>query len=199
MNALQRKFKELMKAAKAFLTLPDRIHRYTREFVEQGGMSIETQYTYQAPDHSQHDILYRTSIQLDGDVINFLPDPDLFADDPQWDTQLQEYAAQHFLAVRQFYQELDGIRKIGLRITQMVGSLVGTLSALLVEVNQEIQQLLAPVWMPLADIHPFLVNVFWFLLVSVGLGVAGGVVFFYLLKPALFKLIMRSVKRKMGK
>lgn len=198
-KSLQRKIKALIEAGKEFITLPDRLHAYTKEFVEQGGKSIDTKHVYQALDKTQHELHFRTSIQLDGDVINFFPDPDRFADDPQWKEQLMGYVDTHYQQVGIFYKDLEAMQRLGTRITNMIGVMIGTISALFVDVGEEIKILLAPIWMPLAEIHPFLVNVFWFLLVGFVLGVVGGVVFFYILKPTLFKLIMRSVKKKMGK
>jgi len=198
-QSLGRKIKELVQAFKEFLTLPDRLHAYTKEFIEQGGKSIDTTHIYEAPDKTQHELHLRTSIQLDGDVINFFPDPDQFKDDPQWKEQLMGHVDTHYQQVKVFYKDLEAMQRLGTRITNMIGTMVGTISALFVDVGDEIRELLAPIWMPLAEIHPFLVNIFWFLVVSIVLGVASGVVFFYMLKPALFKLIMKSVKRKMGK
>ncbi len=198
-QSLIEKLKQLAQAGKEFLTLPDRLYAYSKEIVESGGVEVESVYTYQAPDHSEHPIRFRTSIQPDGDIINFIPDPQLFATDPRWNGYLNHCFKLHFQEVGKFYKDLEAIQKIGVRVTQMVGSLIGTISALFVQVSDEIQQLLAPLWMPLAQIHPFLVNIFWFIVVSIAMGIASGVLFFYILKPALFKIIMSRVTRKMGK
>ncbi len=197
-NALSSKVRRLIQAVQVFLTLPDRLYAHIKELVEQGGKSIETTHIYQAPDNTQHEIGLRTIIQLDGDVINFFPDPDAFSHDPRWQACLISYVDAHYQQVSLFYKDLQFIQHLGIRITNMVATISGTLSALFIEVSQDLQDLLAPLWLPLAHIDPFLVHVFWFFIVSIVLGIGSGILFFYILKPLLFKLIMKNIKRKIS-
>jgi len=75
-----------------------------REFTIEGGISIHTQFKYK-----NQNLAFRTIVQLDGDIINFLPPLDKFKSDTKW---YKEKYKVHKAKVRRVLAELDGLYTI---------------------------------------------------------------------------------------
>ncbi|MCP4697500.1 MAG: hypothetical protein GY862_11700 [Gammaproteobacteria bacterium] len=189
-----KKIKKLIKAIKDFILLPVLLWSLVRRFIEEGAVVIKTGFSYRTADKS-YDGHFETSVYLDGNIINRMPNPALLPDDAGWQAQLEQYGAEHFQKINDMTGHLGNIHKMGQRAAELTGTAAGLVSAAFADVQDTALDFLTPLLNSLAEIHPLLVNVFWFFAASV----AGGLMFSYLLQPLLLALIVRRVKRLLGK
>ena len=98
------------------------------EFITQWSISIETPFQYKYTD-SNYNYKFRTIIQLDADIINFLPDPDLFKNDANWNKLHKEKCQEHQTKVRKTLAELDGIYTI----TWVISATLSIISVILLK------------------------------------------------------------------
>lgn len=98
------------------------------EFIIRGGISIETPFQYKYVDKN-YNYIFRTTIQLDADIINFLPDPDLFKNDANWNKLHKEKCQEHQTKVQKTLAELDGIYTI----TWVISATLSIVSVTLLE------------------------------------------------------------------
>lgn len=98
------------------------------EFITQGGISIETLFQYKCVDKN-YNYIFRTTIQLDADIINFLPDPDLFKNDANWNKLHKEKCQEHQTKVRKTLTGLDGIYTI----TWVISAFLSIVSVILLK------------------------------------------------------------------
>jgi hypothetical protein len=80
-----------------------------RAFMLEGAVSIETAFQYRPLDKSAK-YWFRTTIQLDGDIITIVPGSDPY--DSGWQEAFQRAYRAHQEKLRQFVSQLDGIRFI---------------------------------------------------------------------------------------
>ena len=75
-----------------------------------GGISVDTPFEYRSPQEGQaRRFFFRTVIQMDADIINFLPRPDSFPDDPGWTQLYEEKYKAHRARVEALFAKLDGL------------------------------------------------------------------------------------------
>ncbi len=91
-------------------------------FILHGGVSVETSFEYQ-PAGMIEKYWFRTTIQLDADIINTVPRPDLYPDNPNWQQVFERAYQTHQDRLKQFITRLDGIRIIA----WVIGSILSLL------------------------------------------------------------------------
>lgn len=79
-------------------------------FIGEGGISIETPMYHKPAERIKYG--FRTTIQPDGDVINLLPQPDLFQNDSIWTKLYEESYRMHHPKVQKFLADLQSIHTI---------------------------------------------------------------------------------------
>jgi hypothetical protein len=100
----------------------DFIRSSFHHFILQGGVEIETAFRYpEAEDAKTYS--FRTIIQIDADIINFVPDPDLHPDSPGWQKAFWEAYGRHRDNLGHFLAQLDRIRIIPWIISTAISSL----------------------------------------------------------------------------
>jgi hypothetical protein len=139
-------------------------------FFTEGGISVETQFQFK-PEGSDDNrpYMFRTTIQIDGDVTSVLPPPDLFVNDPNWSRLYEEeYRLHRNRLDRALSQSTWTVR------AAKVGKLASIAAALLVSVWRR------DIWVWL---HATLaLSVFW--------------LFFHFFAALLFKLATAWVRRR---
>ena len=80
-------------------------------FILHGGVSLETSFEYQPADKIKK-YWFRTTIQLDADIINVVPRPDSYPDNPNWQQVFERAYQTHQDRLKQFITRLDAIRII---------------------------------------------------------------------------------------
>ena len=92
------------------------------EFITKGGVSINTQFKYK-----NQNFVFRTIVQPDGDIINFLPPLDKFINDTDWYEQKYE---THIAKVRKFLTEMNGLYAIPCTVAGILSFVLLKLSSL---------------------------------------------------------------------
>lgn len=83
------------------------------EFGVKGGIEIESVIPYEPKPAQEHrKYCFRTVIQLDGDIVNHLPHPDIFCDDPQWCKSYEETFNNHKSRINRKIVEFEGVYTI---------------------------------------------------------------------------------------
>ena len=82
------------------------------EFIVHGGIAVDTPFVYQSPDGHPLRFSFRTVIQIDSDVINFLPWPDAVSNDPVWSKVYEDRYTTHRVRVERVFAKLEGIRNL---------------------------------------------------------------------------------------
>ncbi|MBM3237494.1 hypothetical protein FJZ31_14485 [Candidatus Poribacteria bacterium] len=92
------------------------------EFISQGSISIDTSFQYKPVSSNENrNFLFRTTIQPDADIINFLPNPDLFPDDNNWHKLYGEKYQEHKVKLQKFLVSIDSIKSIVWAISACFG------------------------------------------------------------------------------
>jgi len=82
-------------------------------FIWHGGVSVETSFQYQPVGKNEtYRYLFRTTVQLDADIINFLPAPDPCPADTHWYEFCEQKYQIHQERVKQQLAQLQGIQNI---------------------------------------------------------------------------------------
>jgi hypothetical protein len=83
------------------------------QLIVHGGIAVDTPFEYRSPSYSQtRTFFFRTVIQMDADVINFLPEPDCLPNDPDWEKLYEEKYKTHRARVVQLFSKLDGVQSL---------------------------------------------------------------------------------------
>jgi hypothetical protein len=87
------------------------------EYAVRGGVTVETLLQHGVGSPAQvSDVRLRTIMQLDGDIINFLPDPHTFPDDADWHKSYMEGQRRHQEKIQRLLMGFDGIHSL-IRVT----------------------------------------------------------------------------------
>ncbi len=98
--------------------------QYFSEFIVDGGLSIITGFQYQDANlNTNQAFQFRTVIQPDGDIVNFVPPPHAFMNDSNWDRLYKENRNMHHQKTEKLLADLDGLYTIPL-VIDMILSLV---------------------------------------------------------------------------
>jgi hypothetical protein len=159
--------------------------RTLRQFIKDGGLTITTEFAFK----NQNKIGFRTSIQLDGCIINFFPDLTHFStfEDQQL---LENYLKQHQEKIKFFFNEIN---RLGLFLQQMFYlffTINAFITSFMVDIHNELGRL-HPFLVYLYEIHPYLVSLFWFM---IG-GTIGSLIFYYIVLPFIWYLIIKKVRK----
>lgn len=76
------------------------------DLIIRGGITVITPFHYRSLEN-EYD--FRTSIQLDADIINFIPDPDQFKNDITWKMLYAEKYQIHHKKIKKLMADLYGI------------------------------------------------------------------------------------------
>lgn len=90
-------------------------------FILHGGVSVETAFEY-PPAGTAGKYWFRTTLQLDADIINVVPNPDLFPDNPDWQEVFDKAYRTHQDRLKQLSRRLDGIQIVAWGIGVIVSS-----------------------------------------------------------------------------
>lgn len=93
------------------------------QLILDGGISIETLFEYQ-PTRKGDAYRFRTTVQLDADIINFVPEPDLYPGNLDWQKAFQKGYQAHQETLKRFAAQLDGVRIFAWIIGAMISTLV---------------------------------------------------------------------------
>jgi hypothetical protein len=159
--------------------------RSLRQFIKDGGLTILTEFVYK----NQPKTGFRTSIQLDGCIINFVPDPDQFST-PEEQQLLNNYLKQHQKKIQDFLKQINELNSFLQRILYFLFSGNAILGSLLVEIQESMQ--IHPFLAYLYELHPYLISVLWFLIS----GFVGSLIFYYIVLPFIWHLAVRKVRSK---
>jgi hypothetical protein len=92
-----------------------------RRLVKDGGVSVETPFV-----HASCRGYFRTTLQLDGNLLIFLPDPARFYADPEGMAFYRTQARAHQQRVEQeIWRQLEAVRLLGQRAGESLGALAG--------------------------------------------------------------------------
>lgn len=110
--------------------LPRSVHAFhfmlTRfpDFIGLGGVLVETRFRFRPKSGDEaKEFAFRTTIQLDGDVVNILTSPDYYAGDPDWRRLYDENYRMHLGRIERPIAQLE-------RTMTHVAWLAGTLLSL---------------------------------------------------------------------
>lgn len=159
--------------------------RFLGQFIKDGGLTILTEFAFK----NQSKTGFRTSIQLDGCIINFIPDPAQFTTLEEQQL-LKNYLKQHQEKIQEFLNKINELNSFLQRLLYLLLSGNAVLGSLLIDIHESVQ--IHPFLAYLYELHPYLVGVFWFM-VS---GFAGGLIFYYIVLPFIWHLIIRKVRSK---
>lgn len=159
--------------------------RSLRQFIKDGGLTVTTEFAFK----NHNKMGFRTSIQLDGCIINFIPNPAHFST-PEDQQLLKNYLKQHQEKIQKFLNQINQLNSFLQRLFYLLSSSNAILGSLLIDIHDSVQ--IHPFLAYLYEIHPYLVGVFWFL-VS---GFVGGLIFYYMVLPFVWHLIMKKVRSK---
>ena len=99
------------------------------DFVVWGGIRVETPLRFRSQANGEiAEAFFRTTIQLDGDIINILPDPypEPYKNDPSWLRIYEERSRLHWERIGRLLIQSDQITR---SVTWIVNALAGLLSA----------------------------------------------------------------------
>lgn len=156
-----------------------------RQFIKDGGLTIDTEFSIDKSFSS-----FRTSIQMDGSIINFVPDSKSFSN---IETQqlLQNYLIQHLKQVQFLLEQMNSLSVFLQRIFYGISLGNGIAGALLVDIHDKLGKF-HPFLSYLYEVNPYLVNLFWFIISSA----MGGLIFHYLIQPLIWRFIAKKVREK---
>ncbi len=96
-----------------------------RQFILHGGIEIATTFAYTPSGGSERVYSFRTIVQVDADIINFVPDPSLFQTDPTWNSAFAAAYGRHEAGMRALALRMDRLR----RTINMLSAGTGTIIA----------------------------------------------------------------------
>jgi hypothetical protein len=155
-----------------------------RQFIKEGGLTIITEFVF-----NHQPMGFRTSIQLDGCMINFIPDPACFST-PEQQQLLQTYLKQHLEKVQELLTKINNFNSFLQQIFYTLFTSNAVATSLMVDIHEELGRL-HPFLAYLYEIHPYLVNLFWFI---IG-GAMGGLFFYYVVIPSIGYFILKKVRK----
>ncbi len=168
-----------------WLQLPQLLRRCLHQLFHYGGFEICTPVYYvSAANTVAYQGEFKTVLQLDGDLMMFIPPPRLFASDPLWLSLYQQAYAQHQQQLQQFLQSLDIFSILGKRLALATGMLSSALSGNLTEWQLALQTLALPPYALVALL----------VLSMIGVGTIVALILHYGLRP----LVLRWIRRKFG-
>jgi len=159
--------------------------RTLRQFIKEGGLTVITSFVF-----NEIKMGFKTSIQLDGSIINFVPNPRYFST-PDTQQLLQTYLKQHLEKTKELLNQINGLNSFLQRVFYLLASGNATIGALLIDVHDSLGQF-HPFLAYLYEIHPYLVSLFWFIIS----GAMGGLVFYYVVIPIIWYFIAKKVREK---
>jgi hypothetical protein len=170
-----------------YFSMPFALWSDIRETLHSGGVSIVTSFDYQAPNNPKiYHCHFRSSIQFGGNLINAIPDPHLYPE-AEWEAMIVQQADIHFAKVWRVFERYQQMHSISARITQLFASIVGVAMTVWTDVSARFEGTLLE---PLEQLSPVMLN----LLLLATFTLLSGALFAYILKPLLFKWVVRKVK-----
>lgn len=183
---LRERWQAAQQARRRLQGIPKFVTQIAHEFMTEGAATIETRFTYQPTIPHPTDAanrteatptvtgVFRTCIQLDGDVLNIIPPPDLYPNDTAWSATLQTQWVLHQAKVKSFFNQLNAFRMLSEKIMNRTGTLTGMLIAFNNDFAKAVSTDL-PIWLHIA------------LLIVLFLGIGGliALLFSQLLRPLL--------------
>jgi hypothetical protein len=114
---------------KLWLQLPQMLVRAVRELFVNGGFELQTPLIYCNDAQAiAYQGAFRTVLQIDGDIINVIPPPDLFAADVAWQQHYQQAQQQHQRQFQHILEHLSLVRTLSRRMGAAVGTVSSALS-----------------------------------------------------------------------
>jgi hypothetical protein len=156
-----------------------------RQFIKEGGLTVATEFTF-----NKRNVGFRTSIQLDGCIINFIPNPDHFSN-PSAQQLLQTNLKQHLEKINELLSKIKALNLFLQQFFYVIFTSNATIGALLVDIHDSLGQF-HPFLAYLYEIHPYLVSLFWFIIS----GAMGGLIFYYVVIPIIWHFITKKVREK---
>jgi hypothetical protein len=156
-----------------------------RQFIKEGGLTVATEFVF-----NKRKVGFRTSIQLDGCIINFVPNPDHFSN-PNAQQLLQTNLKQHLEKINELLNKIKGLNLFLQRLFYLLFTSNATIGALLIDIHDTLGQF-HPFLAYLYEIHPYLVSLFWFIIS----GAMGGLFFYYVVIPIIWHFITKKVREK---
>lgn len=99
------------------------------EFIENGGVLIETNFQYKSLNHNVNkNYSFRTTIQPDGDVISFLPPPDCFVKNANMQNLYEEKYQIHRKKIQNLLTDLGGVKTFSWVVSVQLSSLIPLMS-----------------------------------------------------------------------
>lgn len=95
--------KELLEEFEQFIAMPARTFQVLKIMFTTGCFEIETAFQ-----HKNKSYIFSTLMQIDADVINYIPDPKLMLNDGDFKTKYQEHQQIHLQKVASFVQTFQG-------------------------------------------------------------------------------------------
>jgi len=156
-----------------------------RQFIKDSNLIIDTEFTVDKSLSS-----FRTSVQIDGSIINFVPDSKSFSN---IETQqiLQDYLIQHLKKIQLLLEQMNSLAVFFQRMFYGISLGNGIAGALLVDIHDKLGKF-HPFLSYLYEVNPYLVNLFWFIISSA----IGGLIFHYLIQPLIWRFIAKKVREK---
>ncbi len=155
---------------------PHKLWPYLRKLIVEGAICLETPFSHQPRDGGEiYQASFLTSIHLDGNILNFLPDPEKFPNDPEWRAVFSAAAETHQQRVSRVWRELAGLGWLGERAAVGAGVFFGCLGLMLGDYHSG-----APDWWQALLEH--------FGMLALG-GLLGGLIFGKILRPLLVYLV----------
>lgn len=159
--------------------------RTLRQFIKEGGLTVITSFVF-----NKTTMGFKTSIQLDGSIINFVPNPSYFST-PDAQQFLQLQLKQHLEKIKAFLNKINELNLFLQRFFYLLFTSNATIGALLIDVHDSLGQF-HPFLAYLYEIHPYLVSLFWFIIS----GAMGGLIFYYVVIPIIWYFIAKKVREK---
>jgi hypothetical protein len=159
--------------------------QFLRQFIKEGGLTISTECSI-----NNSFINMRTSIQLDGSVINFVPDINCFSQEEQ--RLLQNDLSRHLDKIKQLLEKMNSFSLFLQRIFVGLSIGNGIIGTLVVDIHNSLGKF-HPFLSYLYEINPYLVNLFWFMISSA----MGGLIFHYIVQPLIWRFIAKKVREKL--
>jgi len=155
------------------------------QFIKEGGLTVITEFVF-----NERNVSFRTSLQLDGCVINFVPNPSYFST-PDAQHFLQFQLQQHLEKIKVFLTQIKVLNSLLQRVFYLLASGHAIVGALLIDVHDTLGQF-HPFLAYLYEIHPYLVSLFWFIIS----GAMGGLIFYYIVIPIIWYFIAKKMRGK---
>ncbi len=181
-----------LRALYAFLTLPTRTWQALHRLIVEGGLTVETVFSYTpSAGDKTYQGRFHSSLHPGGQIVNLVPDPNLLGRDPAWLALIQQQAPLHFAKITALVTDLQQVQQATQHGLTVVGGGAGLLGAALLDEQYPLAHTLNQMLLDAYSMPPFLVNLLWFVV----LGGIGGFLFRYLLRGLLFHWLSRKIRR----